>query len=280
MLPRSIFKCSKTPDAASASAQSFMFKCSHDTKSSCLKHDDCEWCKNKLDTDVGSGCYTSGEANLLPEKVWSCTDDKAEAFVTEIEQEVTHNERAVGKPVIECSYDGEAKCIVHPNCQWCESKGKTKLGNGCYTSGEAKLLPEKLWSCTNDKVEASKDEIEQELTHNEQAVGKPVIECSYDGEAKCIVHPNCHWCESKGKTKLGNGCYTSGEAKLLPKKLWSCTGDVVEAAKEKVESVLEDTVSKPLIECHYDTRAKCVVHPDCEWCKTSSKAGVVFSFYG
>jgi hypothetical protein len=74
--------------------------------------------------------------------------------------------------------------------------GEGGVGDGCFTSGEAKLLPEKIWSCTND-------ELNEKLADKAlQAVGKPVVECHYDSEAKCVVHPNCDWCLTSDKVRV------------------------------------------------------------------------------
>ena len=150
-------------------------------------------------SDIGNGCYTSQQAKLLPESIWSCTVPRPGA--TEYVQALADSTRAdVGKPVIECHYDSRAKCVVHPNCEWCKaSDGDSALGgigDGCYTKGEADLLPKKIWSCS---VVA---EAEEEPADAASAtVGKPIVECHYDTQAKCVVHPDCEWCKTADKVR-------------------------------------------------------------------------------
>ena len=77
--------------------------------------------------------------------------------------------------------------------------GKSGAGDGCFTSGQAHLLPEKIWSCTNDALTAAEDSTGELADNVSNGFGKPIVECHYDNEAKCVVHPNCDWCSTSGK---------------------------------------------------------------------------------
>ena len=81
-----------------------------------------------------------------------------------------------------------------------------------------------------------------------------------------------------GEGGVGDGCFTSGQADLLPQSVWSCTGDDLDVYGDAVDDTADEladeasaAVGKPIVECHYDNEAKCVVHPNCEWCSTSDK---------
>jgi hypothetical protein len=77
--------------------------------------------------------------------------------------------------------------------------GEGGIGDGCFTIGQAKLLPEKIWSCTIDEL------IDESTDEASQAVGKPIVECHYDSEAKCVVHPKCDWCSTSDKVCARSG---------------------------------------------------------------------------
>ena len=76
------------------------------------------------------------------------------------------------------------------------------MGDGCFTSGQAHLLPQKIWSCTNDVLAAAEDTTAELADGASSEVGKPIVECHYDNEAKCVVHPNCEWCKTTSKVRL------------------------------------------------------------------------------
>ena len=126
---------------------------------------------------------------------------------------------------MECHYGKESKCIVHPDCHWCTTNSKFgKVGDGCFTTDQTKVLPEKIWECTGltQPARIASDEAEAAAV----SVSKPLVECSYGSEAKCVVHPNCEWCETSKKAgQVGDGCFTSKQADLLPESIWSCTND-------------------------------------------------------
>ena len=84
---------------------------------------------------------------------------------------------------------------------------------------------------------------------------RPGFECHFPNEAYCDIHSNCEWCTTGGVA--GDACYTRTQASMLPKAIFKCSAT--------------PSLSKPLLECHYDNEAKCVVHPNCEWCSTSDK---------
>ena len=79
--------------------------------------------------------------------------------------------------------------------------GEGGAGDGCFTSGQAHLLPEKIWSCTNDALAAAADSTAELADNVSNGVGKPIVECHYDNEAKCVVHPNCEWCSTSDKVR-------------------------------------------------------------------------------
>ena len=92
---------------------------------------------------------------------------------------------------------------------------------------------------------------------------RPGFECHFPNEAYCDIHSNCEWCTTGGVA--GDACYTRTQASMLPKAIFKCSAT--------------PSLSKPLLECHYDNEAKCVVHPNCEWCSTSDKVRLVSCTY-
>mmetsp|Transcript_5467 Transcript_5467/g.9471 ORF Transcript_5467/g.9471 Transcript_5467/m.9471 type:complete len:218 (+) Transcript_5467:67-720(+) len=162
----------------------------------CDDLDDCNWCES---TGLGTGCYPFKAAKLLPTRYFTCDKPVTAAAV---------KEEDVQGP-IDCLMQKNGRdCDHRRECDWCESTG---LGTGCYPHKAAKLLPTKYFTC--DKLETAKAQVDaqaQTTTTNEG--------CDKLPEDSCIA-PECIWCTSAA---VGGGCYTPGEAKLLPSAIFKC----------------------------------------------------------
>lgn len=216
------------------------------TTEACDAYASCSWCESTK--SVGTGCYPTQVAKILPEKYFTC--DKVPPNAT---KPAAAAPALVADSPTDCmSYNKSKACHKADGCTWCTANG---MGT-CYPDVAAKLLPQMIFKCDKDKED--KDALAVVVTAipaTTSAAAKPSpFDCvGQNTSSACNKYEACSWCTTSG---LGTGCYPTKVAKILPEKFFTC---------DKSLAVKEEAT------CDKRPKDECTA-PECSWC-TSAAVG-------
>jgi len=224
------------------------------TTEACDAYASCSWCESTK--SVGTGCYPTQVAKILPEKYFTC--DKVPPNAT---KPAAAAPALVADSPTDCmSYNKSKACHKADGCTWCTANG---MGT-CYPDVAAKFLPKMIFKCDKKKDDAV-------VAPAAKAADVPSLCLSNTAPKACKKADGCTWCTANG---MGT-CYPDVAAKLLPQMIFKCDKDKEDKdALAVVVTAIPATTSAAAKPSPFDcvgqnTSSACNKYEACSWCTTS-----------